>query len=525
MQKQLLKTILFLAAFLMLSQQVHSAVLFSDNFDAQSDWQPKADHGKTNDTSPAGGGVSCDYPDAICKTPPPTGWSYFRATGMWWGPLYQETLRIKATAADGTVAGRGGSGKAFIVYNEAQYGGSGDGWGADAILAKLFPQDYSELYARYYFRTQSNWRWTQGDRSLIKVFRSTHFNRSGSIFQYFANGGSGPAMVSDLSNSSNATSQEWGVEQNTGFYCFPQQTEFYCPHSPAGNKANYGTLYYKTNAPDGIVYPRSDDPHTPGLWADTNWHSFEYHLKMNTYAGNGSWNSDGVYEHWYDGVLQSSVKNIKWINSGTDTTIGWNTVELGGNANNSYLETWIRDGHVYNVNDTVVYNAKTYQCIIAHTSANDDRNPGAVKYWKQIAPYAGGGEQWYAIDDVVASTTYNGPPAQPASVTATKPTDTTARLTWTAGKNEAEYPLDGYRIYYGTSKTNLDKSIVVGKVTTYDIPNLTSGQTYYFAVTGFNKGATDPKETNENESIKSDIVSVGHGTTAPPAAPSGLVVQ
>lgn len=126
----MIKKILIL--FTLLIPSVCTAgVIFEDNFDTQADWQPRP---ATNDASPGGATAGCDFNTANCTWPIPTGWNYFRSTGLWWGPTYPDTIRIKSTADDGTIVGRGGAGKAFVVYNESNSGASGDGWGADGQL-------------------------------------------------------------------------------------------------------------------------------------------------------------------------------------------------------------------------------------------------------------------------------------------------------------------------------------------------------------------------------------------------------
>ena len=113
-------------------------------------------------------------------------------------------------------------------------------------------------------------------------------------------------------------------------------------------------------------------------------------------------------------------------------------------------------------------------------------------------------EQWYALDDVVVSTFYSGPPPKPVNVAAKTVNGGTVRISWEAGKNGANYRCDGYHIYYGTSPSGLDKRVDVGNRLSHDLQGLASGK-YYFTVSAYNKGAHD---RNENESQKSDVDSV-----------------
>jgi len=83
-------------------------------------------------------------------------------------------------------------------------------------------------------------------------------------------------------------------------------------------------------------------------YADGLWHRYDFHLRINR-AGQ----YDGLFTFKYDGMLIYRKSDVAWLNAGSTVT-GWNMLALGGNSNN----TW-----------------------------------------------AAKGEQWYAIDDFVVSTT------------------------------------------------------------------------------------------------------------------------
>ena len=71
-------------------------------------------------------------------------------------------------------------------------------------------------------------------------------------------------------------------------------------------------------------------------------------------------------------------------------------------------------------------------------------------------------------------------------------------LVWDAN---AEPNLAGYKIYYGTASKSYGWSVDVGKVTTYTVPNLSDGVTYYFAATAYD--ASNLESTHSGEVSKS----------------------
>lgn len=89
------------------------------------------------------------------------------------------------------------------------------------------------------------------------------------------------------------------------------------------------------------------------------------------------------------------------------------------------------------------------------------------------------------------------PPTTPPSTPApTPPTVGNASLSWVPPtENEdgtALVDLTGYRIYYGTNSSSLDRVITINNVgtTRYVVDNLTSG-TYYFGIRAFNRAGTE----------------------------------
>ena len=108
----------------------------------------------------------------------------------------------------------------------------------------------------------------------------------------------------------------------------------------------------------------------------------------------------------------------------------------------------------------------------------------------------------------------------------------TATLTWqqptTYEDGTPLTDLAGYKIYYGTSSGVYTKTIDVGKVLTYQLPNLTDGVTYYFNVTAYNTGliesgyATEASKTIPASSYALSVVSAGTGSGAVTSSPAGI---
>jgi hypothetical protein len=76
-----------------------------------------------------------------------------------------------------------------------------------------------------------------------------------------------------------------------------------------------------------------------------------------------------------------------------------------------------------------------------------------------------------------------------------------AILTWEAPTTNSDgtilTDLDGYKVYYGTSPGTYGTPLNVGNVTTYTIGNLSSGTTYYFAVTAIDISGNESDYSNE----------------------------
>jgi fibronectin type 3 domain-containing protein len=84
------------------------------------------------------------------------------------------------------------------------------------------------------------------------------------------------------------------------------------------------------------------------------------------------------------------------------------------------------------------------------------------------------------------------------TVTAASPSppssNSTATLTWNA---DTSTNLAGNKVYLGTASGVYSSSFSVGNVTSYTVPNLAVGNTYFFAVTAYNGSGIESGFSNE----------------------------
>ena len=118
----------------------------------------------------------------------------------------------------------------------------------------------------------------------------------------------------------------------------------------------------------------------------------------------------------------------------------------------------------------------------------------AVTASVNLAGHAAG--TYNATITATATGATNSPRTMPVTLTVTSPATSSATLTWNAN---TESDLAGYKIYVGTVPGVYGPPTSVGNVTTCQVPNLATGQTYYFSVTAV--------DTSGNESLYSNEVS------------------
>ena len=224
---------------------------------------------------------------------------------------------------------RGASGKAFTVWNESNDGNSGDGWGADGLLAKNLGEQYTELYVKFYIKFQSTFQfYYSNNNAMIKNFRFQSWDGTGSPFSYFTNGYSAPMYIFDTIQN------EWGgIRHSHAFRCDPQSSNYFCPGYSYGGNSRY-----------------NDDRSFTQKFGDNQWHLMEFHIKMNSSPGA----EDGILEYSLDGVKEHSETNVAWMSSASPGNRGWNIIAIGGNAFNTYSNESNQEEQWYAIDDVVV---------------------------------------------------------------------------------------------------------------------------------------------------------------------------
>ena len=329
-----------------------SEIIFQDNFDNQPEWMP----------------VSSRNPGPI-----PSSWTNARTDEKWHPdegfPNNEPSMRI--TGRDPAMV-RGGSGKAFVVFNES----SSSNFASDSILGKyLGPEGYTELTVTFWIKYEDDWNWQSGP--FDKVFRIFSWDGpdvgNGSPWDFFEDGNSAPIYFYDYAHNS------FGQRHVHAYRCDPQETAYYCkdPSFDVGSLNSLGYTGHSNNYTSHIrdTSPRINDLVNEGLIPDTGlathpqifgnvWHQLKFQVRMNSAPGI----KDGILRYWLDGQLIVNLTNIPWMSTGSPGNKRWNFVAIGGNTVTDF--------------DLV--------------GPTEDR------------------EQWYAIDDFVVSTTLEpNPPSEP----------------------------------------------------------------------------------------------------------------
>ena len=239
------------------------------------------------------------------------------------------------------------NGKAFTYWSEVC---DSCGWASDGLIdVKLDAAGYKDLYVRYYIKFDPNWQWKQGAPSpQQKLIHISNYDGAGNQWSYFQTGSHHPITSGGLAKWNNGNSD---ISHYAGFrYENVYYPDYATPYHDRSMSFYVGTGNYGGSG---------DDFWDTGMMGDGQWHSFEYHVKANSDVGV----PNGEYHFWIDDQIVANITDLSWADSGSQVSPRklWNYVQLGGNNFNHY------------------------------------------------APQSQEPEQWYAIDDLVISTSYIGP--------------------------------------------------------------------------------------------------------------------
>jgi hypothetical protein len=290
---------LLFTAFVVLNFSPASAeIIFQDNFDNSPDWQSN----QTVHKSQQGGydiGWGSTRADTCTTNCPPQGWTSYRAASSFW-----TDDRRKDTYVLNSEGARGNQGKG-ITFN-AEVSGDYGTWAGGSLDLWLGETGYDELYVRYYLKYSTSWKWTNPENTqhcqqkLIRIstFNDNVWTSDSSPQQYQSIGLNRPVYYPD-----------WYYNKS-----YPPDTKLYVTILTAPNYSEESSTVY-----NDVIWPN-----------DGNWHSYEFHVKMNSAPGV----NDGVWGFYIDGVLLAERTDVPWKEAGSNTTHNWNWLMFLDNITN-----------------------------------------------------------------------------------------------------------------------------------------------------------------------------------------------
>ncbi|WP_328186926.1 hypothetical protein [Marinobacter sp. OP 3.4] len=317
-------------------------------------------------------------PDHTSSQPLPqgmldAGWTNQRHGEVNWSPSngYPDHHDAYMIKGDDPEQLEGGVGKSYVHYRES-YDAGWNNWNADGILTKWFDDQYPEMLVRYWIKFQPGW--TSGGQSKIVRFRHLDAGTPDSeIYKFFTDG-----------NTSALFQTQWGVSQYglRNFLAFrgdPQESNYYQNDpAPIGLPRPLASgdlaLNFDNNIRDGIdgvsftlLDRTTGQVIQPGVTVThdmvygAGWNKVELYAKMNSAPGM----QDGVGLQWVNDQLCFANNTIAWMGNGSPGGLGWNCVDIGGNAiwrdypNDQRVEEWyaISRVEVHDSLPTELYNA------------------------------------------------------------------------------------------------------------------------------------------------------------------------
>ena len=196
-------------------------------------------------------------------------------------------------------------------------------------------------------------------------------------------------------------------------------------------------------------------------------------------------------------VISLSALPNAWALQATPTTLSFQAVQGGASPSSQILNVLKNNNHTVSWsskdNATWLIVSPTTGSITNSAQISVSVNPTGLAAGTYAATITVTATKGGSISVPVTFTVTSG------SLTGSTPTSTssgnsTAILTWNPN---TDTNLAGYKVYKGTASGVYGSPITVGNVTSYTISNLGVGNTYYFAVTGYNTSGVESGFSNE----------------------------
>ena len=347
---------------------VYAWVIFSEDFDAQSDWTSGL---AENDK---GGLPNWAGPDRIQMTGThniPANWYAVRQDPVWapsmWYPTKHEAIEILSSNVS---KAKWGIWKSYVSWRDSYLLNSY--WASDSILTKYFPWGYDELYVEFWIRFGDNWTRTtvpDTDNALTKLFRISSWSEDWDLYWFWGWRDNGPIVLWDHSITS------YGLRNSIAMRAWPHGDNYGMNNDDVPDRprdfVSWGawdlTLWYVwetwwTNILldkinwwflDSDRY--SSESHDQIFGLGDSWTKMWFYVKMNSAADI----QDGIFRQWVDDTLVTEMITIPWIKSSSteDTNAKWNTVHFWWNdffrqyPNEDQHEEW------YSIDDIIIYDS------------------------------------------------------------------------------------------------------------------------------------------------------------------------
>ncbi len=197
-------------------------------------------------------------------------------------------------------------------------------------------------------------------------------------------------------------------------------------------------------------------------------------------------------------AVSLSALPAAWALQATPTTLSFQAVQGGTSPSSQILNVLKKNNHTVSWsssdNATWLSVSPTTGSITSSAQISVRVNPVGLAAGTYTATVTVTATKGGSISVPVTLTVTSGSTTSSTSMSTSSSGSTTAALTW---QPNTSTDLSGYNVYMGTASGVYNSPITVGNVTSYTVPNLGVGSTYYFAVTGYDTSGNESGFSNE----------------------------